>query len=87
MIPFARVLRALVTNALLAIAILSLVIAAGGHEVAPALRALWDGSFGSSYALASATLVPVTFSICDCVCVNGPVPAARSTVTPVATSA
>ena len=55
-----RTLRMLGVNAVVAILLLSLVIAAGGHEVVPALRALWEGSFGSGYALASATLVRAT---------------------------
>lgn len=53
-------LRALVVYTAITIALLSLIIAAGGHEVLPALRALWEGSFGSSYALASATFVRAT---------------------------
>lgn len=36
------------------------VIGAGGHPVAPALAALLDGSFGSPFALFSATLVRAT---------------------------
>ena len=55
-----RALRGLAMNALVAIALLCVVIAAGGHPVVPALRALWEGSFGSGYALASATLVRAT---------------------------
>ena len=44
-------------NVAIALGLLFLVIAAGGHDAAPALRALWDGSFGSAYALGSATFV------------------------------
>ncbi len=44
-------------NAAVTLGLLFVVIAAGGHEVAPALRALWEGSFGSAYALSSATFV------------------------------
>jgi simple sugar transport system permease protein len=58
-----RALRAgmlIAIGAAVATAILAAVIAAGGHEVGPALRALWTGSFGSSYALTSATLVRAT---------------------------
>ena len=40
--------------------LLCIVIAAGGHAVAPALRALWMGSFGNGYAFTSATLVRAT---------------------------
>jgi len=52
-----EVARAVALNGVVAFALLSLVIAAGGHAVGPAMRALWDGSFGSWYALTSATLV------------------------------
>jgi simple sugar transport system permease protein len=58
-----RTLRAaamVAIGAIAAIAILSVVVAAGGHEIAPALRALWTGSFGSGYAFTSATLVRAT---------------------------
>ena len=46
----------------LAVALLALwlLLAAGGHDPARALAALWRGSFGSSYALLSATLVRAT---------------------------
>ena len=50
----------LALNAVVAFALLFLVIAAGGHTVVPALRALWDGSFGTGFALTSATLVRAT---------------------------
>jgi simple sugar transport system permease protein len=40
--------------------VLALVVAAGGHAVGPALAALWTGSFGSTYAFTSATLVRAT---------------------------
>ena len=60
MIAAWRALQTVAINAVVALAILALVIAAGGHDVAPALRALWEGSFGSSYALTSATFVRAT---------------------------
>lgn len=47
-------------NAAVGIALLLLVITLGGHDAGPALRALWEGSFGSGYALTSATLVRAT---------------------------
>jgi simple sugar transport system permease protein len=50
----------LALGAAVTLALLCVVVAAGGHPVAPALRALWSGSFGSSYALTSATLVRAT---------------------------
>lgn len=53
-------LRVIAINAGAAFAILFVVISAGGHDVGPAMRALWMGSFGSGYALASATLVRAT---------------------------
>jgi ABC-type uncharacterized transport system permease subunit len=40
--------------------VLVLLLAANGYSSAAALRALWDGSFGTSYALYSATLVRAT---------------------------
>jgi simple sugar transport system permease protein len=40
--------------------LLSILLALGGYDVAAALGALWRGSFGSSYALFSATLVRAT---------------------------
>ena len=52
--------RAFAIAAGTAIVLLSAVIAIGGHPVVPALRALWDGSFGSGYAFSSATLVRTT---------------------------
>ena len=39
---------------------LALLLAAGGYDAARALRALWDGAAGSSYALFSGTLVRAT---------------------------
>jgi simple sugar transport system permease protein len=47
-------------GAAITLAVLCVVIAAGGHAVAPALRALWVGSFGNGYAFTSATLVRAT---------------------------
>ncbi|HUO50977.1 MAG TPA: ABC transporter permease [Gemmatimonadaceae bacterium] len=38
-------------------AVLFLLMAVGGHDAGAALRALWEGSFGSWYAFTSATLV------------------------------
>lgn len=55
-----RVASSIAIGAAVAMAILAAVIAVGGHEVGPALRALWVGSFGSGYALTSATLVRAT---------------------------
>lgn len=52
-----RLIVTVALNAIVAVALLFAVIAAGGHAVGPALHALWDGSFGTSYALTSATLV------------------------------
>lgn len=46
-------------------ALLSLLLVATGHEVAPALRALVRGAFGSYYAITSATIVrmvPLAFA-------------------------
>ncbi|MFO0205142.1 MAG: ABC transporter permease, partial [Betaproteobacteria bacterium] len=46
-------------------ALLSLLLVATGHEVAPALRALLRGAFGSYYAITSATIVrmvPLAFA-------------------------
>jgi ABC-type uncharacterized transport system permease subunit len=54
--PFA--LAGLVAIAIVAAA--SLLLLAGGYAVGPALAALWHGSFGSWYALTSATLVRAT---------------------------
>ena len=51
--------RALLTIAV-AGAALVLLLAASGHDAAAALRALWDGSLGTAYALHSATLVRAT---------------------------
>lgn len=47
------------------LALLSLLLAVTGHEVAPALRALVRGAFGSYYAITSATIVrmvPLAFA-------------------------
>jgi len=48
--------------ATLAVGLLTLValLVAGGYDAPRALQALWDGSFGSGYALFSATLVRAT---------------------------
>ena len=46
--------------ALAALAILTILLAAGGYDVPRALAALWRGSFGSWYAIGSATLVRTT---------------------------
>lgn len=46
--------------ALAALAILGILLAAGGYDVPRALAALWRGSFGSWYAISSATLVRAT---------------------------
>lgn len=43
-----------------ALALLAALLALGGYDVPTALAALWRGSFGSSYALFSATLVRAT---------------------------
>jgi ABC-type uncharacterized transport system permease subunit len=45
---------------ILVFGLLTGVIAIGGHPIGPALSALWNGSFGSAYALTSATLVRTT---------------------------
>lgn len=42
------------------VALLAIVLAVAGYEPAPALAALWRGSFGSWYSLTSATLVRAT---------------------------
>ena len=44
----------------IALALLAALLALGGYDVSRALDALWRGSFGSSYALTSATLVRTT---------------------------
>lgn len=44
----------------LGVALLALFLAAAGFDVARALAALWEGAFGSWYALTSATLVRAT---------------------------
>ena len=44
----------------LALGALALLLAITGHESGPALRALWEGSFGTRYAVLSATLVRAT---------------------------
>ncbi|HEX2780500.1 MAG TPA: ABC transporter permease [Gemmatimonadaceae bacterium] len=49
-----------VAVSVVAILLLSLLLAAGGYDVATALAALWRGSIGSSYAFFSATLVRAT---------------------------
>jgi len=46
--------------ALLALAIVALVVAAGGYDIARAASALWNGSVGSSYSFFSGTLVRAT---------------------------
>src|SRR6476659_11058473 len=43
-----------------ALVLLAALLALGGYEVPVALAALWRGSFGSGYALFSATLVRAT---------------------------
>ena len=43
-----------------ALTLLAALLALGGYDVVAALTALWNGSFGSSYALFSATLVRAT---------------------------
>jgi simple sugar transport system permease protein len=50
----------LLAGALAVVALLALVVAAGGYEAGPALVALWRGSFGSTGAFVSATLVRAT---------------------------
>lgn len=52
----ARLGEAAVATAVITI-LLWLLLVATGHDAARALSAFWSGSFGSSYALASATLV------------------------------
>lgn len=52
-----RVLLIAAGAALLALAAVALLIAAAGFDAGAALAALWRGSFGSAYALGSATLV------------------------------
>lgn len=42
------------------VALLALLAAAGGHDPARVLEAMWAGSFGSRYAIFSATLVRAT---------------------------
>ena len=49
-----------VAIAAFALALLALLLAAGGYDVADAFAALWRGSLGSSYAFFSATLVRAT---------------------------
>ena len=51
---------ALLAGAAAVVALLALVIAAGGYDAGLALGALWRGSFGSADAFASATLVRAT---------------------------
>jgi general nucleoside transport system permease protein len=46
--------------AVAALALLTMLLALGGYDVPAALTALWRGSFGSSYAFFSATLVRAT---------------------------
>ena len=46
--------------AVVSLVLLSALLALGGYDVAAALAALWRGSFGSSYAFFSATLVRAT---------------------------
>lgn len=46
--------------AVAALTLLAALLALGGYDVVAALTALWNGSFGSSYALFSATLVRAT---------------------------
>ncbi|HEY9450707.1 MAG TPA: ABC transporter permease [Gemmatimonadaceae bacterium] len=48
------------TVALLVLGALWVVLRLAGLDATPALTALWDGSFGSSYALTSSTLVRAT---------------------------
>ena len=50
----------LVLGVLLSVALLALLLALLGYDPARALDALWRGSLGSSYAIASATLVRAT---------------------------
>lgn len=56
-LPKSRVFLQLVVMLALAITLLSALLLATGHPIAPALDALWRGAFGSSYAFTSATLV------------------------------
>lgn len=53
----ARALVSLLVPLGVALAILSLLLVATGHPVGQSLAALWQGAFGSWYALTSATLV------------------------------
>jgi general nucleoside transport system permease protein len=58
-----RTLRSIAAAAIVAVLLLGLLAAAlraGGYDAARALAALWTGSFGSTYALTSATLVRAT---------------------------
>lgn len=55
--PRTRALLQLAVMLALAIALLSALLLATGHPIAPALQALWRGAFGSGYAFTSATLV------------------------------
>jgi simple sugar transport system permease protein len=53
-------LAAVIAVAAVALLALAALLVAGGYDATRALRALWEGSFGSSYAVLSATLVRAT---------------------------
>ena len=55
-----RAVAVYVAIAALAVLLLAALLAAGGYDAPLALGALWRGSFGSAYALHSATLVRAT---------------------------
>jgi ABC-type uncharacterized transport system permease subunit len=56
-LPPTAVIRLVAVAIAVLIGLTMLLLEAGGFDSAVALRALWNGSFGSSYALTSATLV------------------------------
>jgi simple sugar transport system permease protein len=58
--PFARRVGVIVLTGLVAVAVLSGLLAAGGFQVGASLVALWRGAFGSWDAILSATLVRMT---------------------------
>ena len=57
---FAGPLAGSAAVAIAALVLLTMLLALGGYDVPSALAALWRGSFGSSYAFFSATLVRAT---------------------------
>lgn len=58
--PRLRMALVLVATVATIAAVVLLIIQAGGADPAVALRALWDGAFGSPFAILSATLVRAT---------------------------